>query len=100
MRAFARRVSSSAYAAPADWSLSDAVADLRQLARSSERVYDKHIGYDGYDELAQWLSAAAGAFDAGDLEAASFYVVGAIKQMGYATTNIHIDWAKLGLEAF
>jgi hypothetical protein len=54
----------------------------------------------GYEELSQWLFATAMAFEAGDADAASFYALGAIRQMRNATTNFYVGWAELGLKAF
>ncbi len=86
-------------AAPEEWSVSNAVAELWGLARSSSDVCNKHLGF-GFEELYQWLSAAAMAYDAGDVDAGSFYTLGAIRQMRNATTNLYVDWAELGLKTF
>jgi hypothetical protein len=84
--------------APVGWSASDAVPGLRGLARFSSDMCDKNSGF-GFEELGQWLSAAAMAFEAGDADAGSFYALGAIGQMGNATANLYKDWAELGLNA-
>ena len=85
--------------APDGWSASDSAAGFKALGHFASEVCNKHMGY-GYEELYQWLSAAAATFEAGDIDAGSFYAMGAIKQMHFATTNIHKAWAELGLKAF
>jgi len=84
---------------PKTWSQSEAVAGLLALSHSSSEVCSKHMGF-GYEELSQWLFATAMAFEAGDVDAGSFYALGAIRQMRNATTNFYSGWAELGLKAF